>query len=757
MLRRISSILLCTWATLLVRASEPPPGRYGGPIKVTLEAQGATIQVHYTIDGTTPTKQSRIYDKPIELTKSTVLKNRPFEDGVPIDSVETATYLIGENHLLPSLCISGDPAHFYGPQGILANATEHGREWERPVVMEFFDKEGHRNFALDCGARVHGGYSRNSAGKHSLRLYFRSDYGVTKLNEPIFPSIKTSAFDCLVLRANYNDQVGFSFGPNSERTSLSVKDELARRLFSEMGHLAPSGRFVALYLNGTPRGLYNPVERVDEKFLKTHLGRKTKWDLVKATGSDGLEIKSGDDNAWKDFESWLETVDARDPKFMDALAKRVDIDPFLDYWFLNVWLDNRDWPHNNFYAYRNRDGGRWRFLPWDSEMTLGSWHDGFHMDRNTVTEASSPKDRQGLPNLVCKLVYTSVENPRFRESFWRAHRRLKNGVMEANNISNALAHLLGAIESHIDDELALWGKGRTRQQLKRAEGLAMEFIQARWSIVTEHARLRIRDLERFHALRRDHTPAGLNKLWEIIQDPAQSETLRRECLKTLGQHFPDTRQAFEMLSTLVRENVDSAITESALETLGHLKLSKLQNAEANDLLQSFVSDNSSATTAIHAANTMDQLNLPGIALAYRTILRSVKDWTELNNVLIEISGTLENEFISDLEAVLLRVDTTKSGAYLRYTVAEKVLKQIRSKQSVQLTAKLLEQEPDSEGFSVFNHGASKALIQVLGAHGFPEDRQALEGVLDDDRFPKSVKQLARETIQSLEHPLDGPQ
>ncbi len=757
MLRRITSILVLTWTTLLVRATEtpgtslqPPPGCYSGPIQVTFETRRAAIQVHYTTDGSTPTRQSRSYEKPIELTKPTVLKHRLFENGVPINAAETATYIVGEEHLLPSLCISGDPAHFYGPKGILVNAPEHGRAWERPAVMEFFDKDGHRKFALGCGVRVHGGYSRNADGKHSLRLYFRSEYGATKLNEPIFPSIETSVFDCLVLRANYNDQIGFSFGPDSERTSLNVKDELARRLFSEMGHLAPGGRFVALYLNGTPQGLYNPVERVDEKFLKTHLGRKTKWDLVKSTGSDGMEIKSGDDEAWQDFESWLETVDARDPKFMEALAKRVDIDQFLDYWFLNVWLDNRDWPHNNFYAYRNRDDGQWRFLPWDSEMTLGSWHDGFHKDRNTVTEASSPNDRRGLPNLVCKLVYISAENPKFRNSFWRAHRRLKNGVMEANNISNTLAHLLGAIDSHVDEELALWGKGRTRRQLKRAEGLAMEFIQARWPIVTEHARHRIRDLEKIHTLRRDHTPEGLDKLWEVIEDSVQSEILRRECLKILGQHFPNTPQAFEMLSTLVRENADLAITRSALETLGNLKLSKRQNGEANDLLQTFVRHNSSAPTAVHAVNAMTQLNLPGISVAYRSILKSVKDWSELNNILIEISGTLDDEFISDLEAVLLRVNTAKSGAYLRYTVAEKVLKQIRSAQSIQLTTNLLEKEPLSRGFSDFNHGASKALIKVLGAHGSPEGRQALKNVIDDNRFPKSVRDLAMETILSLE-------
>ncbi|MBT5706896.1 MAG: hypothetical protein HOI66_11290, partial [Verrucomicrobia bacterium] len=260
MFRLYSIILACACFAFLLRAQEirsahPPPGRYDEPVQVSFEAQHSNIRLYYSTDGSIPTHQSLRYESPIELTKTTVLKFRFYEGGVPFRKIETATYFIGENHFLPRISISGDPAHFYGKEGIFDNATKHGRDWERPVTMEYFNKDGTREFSVGCGARVHGGFSRNSGGKLSLRLYFRSEYGAAKLRVPFFQSSEVEFFDNIVLRANYNDQVGFSFGKDAGWTSLSVKDEFARTLFSEMGHLAPSGRFVALYLNGRLRGL----------------------------------------------------------------------------------------------------------------------------------------------------------------------------------------------------------------------------------------------------------------------------------------------------------------------------------------------------------------------------------------------------------------------------------------------------------------------------------------------------------------------
>ena len=62
------------------------------------------------------------------------------------------------------------------------NATRRGREWEKPVSVEFVEPESNLGFQIDAGIRVHGSdFARprfhpeldgNRGQKISYRLYF---------------------------------------------------------------------------------------------------------------------------------------------------------------------------------------------------------------------------------------------------------------------------------------------------------------------------------------------------------------------------------------------------------------------------------------------------------------------------------------------------------------------------------------------------------------------------------------------------------
>jgi hypothetical protein len=45
-----------------------------------------------------------------------------------------------------------------------------GKEWERPIHVEFFEKDGTLGFSHDSGVRIHGGWSRKYPQK-TFRLY----------------------------------------------------------------------------------------------------------------------------------------------------------------------------------------------------------------------------------------------------------------------------------------------------------------------------------------------------------------------------------------------------------------------------------------------------------------------------------------------------------------------------------------------------------------------------------------------------------
>ena len=60
-------------------------------------------------------------------------------------------------------------------------------------------------FQEPCGLRIRGGYSRNTDFvKHSLRVFFRAEYGTPKLHYPLFENDGADTFDTFDLRTSQN-------------------------------------------------------------------------------------------------------------------------------------------------------------------------------------------------------------------------------------------------------------------------------------------------------------------------------------------------------------------------------------------------------------------------------------------------------------------------------------------------------------------------------------------------------------------------
>jgi len=104
--------------------------------------------------------------------------------------------------------------NLFGATGIMEvnprNTTKHGIAWERPVSVEYIQPWDNDGFDLEAGLRIQGGgYVRERYdpegslpfSKYSFRLYFRGDYGTSRLEFPIFPGSAVTDFDKIVLRA----------------------------------------------------------------------------------------------------------------------------------------------------------------------------------------------------------------------------------------------------------------------------------------------------------------------------------------------------------------------------------------------------------------------------------------------------------------------------------------------------------------------------------------------------------------------------
>ncbi len=66
--------------------------RFDAPMQISLSSTVKGVALHYTLDGTTPTKQSPLYKKPFTITGSTVVKARAFKADATPSFTATARY-----------------------------------------------------------------------------------------------------------------------------------------------------------------------------------------------------------------------------------------------------------------------------------------------------------------------------------------------------------------------------------------------------------------------------------------------------------------------------------------------------------------------------------------------------------------------------------------------------------------------------------------------------------------------------------------
>jgi len=451
-------------------------GFYPEPVAIQILSRRAGSEIRYTLDGSEPDKNSEMYSGPLRISETTPVRARAFYTNLLPSDVVTNTFFINQSYRIPVLAITTAPENLWDRRtGIYANSEEHGRAWERPASIEYFDTENSRMFAVDAGLRIHGGASRRRSEKHSFRLYFRADYGPKKLNAPFIPSTTVDSFDRIVLRGGYNDS-WTHWDPGQREAATYTTDQLSRDLQIDMTRVGSHGFYAELYLNGEYWGVYNPCERIDDAFLESYYGgAEEEWDVI----SDD-EVKDGDRAAWQELQRFVQRANFSDPQDYEELASMVDIEQITAYYIVNIWVQNYDWPHHNWYAGRaRRPGGKWRFFCWDVEYSFGSGPQGFKFNQNTFQTAQSG-------SLLGTLFDKLLRSMEYRDYF---EERLEYYLGTALSPEHVLARFdehAEAIRPAIPYEAERWNPNRGLEDWDRAAERLRDFVRRRSEYVRRH-------------------------------------------------------------------------------------------------------------------------------------------------------------------------------------------------------------------------------------------------------------------------------
>ncbi|MBE5847913.1 MAG: hypothetical protein E7300_09590 [Lachnospiraceae bacterium] len=259
-----------------------------------------------------------------------------------------------------------DPDHW---RRWIANYSNSGRDWERPVHFDLIGPDGHLTVTDDAGIRIKGGTSR-SFTKKSFRLYARKEYsGRDAFAIPFFEPYGRS-------------KIALFSGAQDYRTMM--QDALISYAARDMNFEVLQSKPCTVFLNGEYWGFYWIMEEICEEYLTEHYSLPKDEAVIIKNGHPKTEGEKSDAciDAWNDLADADEPID---DALYEKICNAIDIFSYIDYYAAEIYIARgyNDWPRYNEASWRstedlgtNRCDGKWRWMLFDTNWScLDDWED----------------------------------------------------------------------------------------------------------------------------------------------------------------------------------------------------------------------------------------------------------------------------------------------------------------------------------------------------------------------------------------------
>lgn len=425
-----------------------PGGKYSSSIMVALScASGADI--YYTTDGTDPDESSTKYINGFTVSKSQTIKAITSDSALLMLYPSVQTYIIESRDFnLPIFSISTDPYNLFdynygiletGPNAETADphyGANYWMDWERPVHLEYFDKDGNKLFETNAGTKVFGAYSRMNAQK-SMAFYARKAYGAKSFKYPFFEERNIEKYKSFIIRNSGNDWAYTAF-----------RDAMMTHLLEGVDIDYQAYQPVIIYINGEYWGILNMREKINEDYLENN------HPSVDADNVDILEgntdVVEGSAYHYNLMMDYIQSNDMASSVVYDSVCQLMDIDNFMEYMLAEIYFDNTDWPGNNIKYWRPQTAtGKWRWLLFDTDFGF-SLYNLYNYQNNTL-EFATATDGASWPNPPWStlLLRSLLKNSTFEHDFINRFADRINTNFEPTRVVN----IIDSLESRINDEI----------------------------------------------------------------------------------------------------------------------------------------------------------------------------------------------------------------------------------------------------------------------------------------------------------------
>lgn len=463
-----------------IRLSKPQ-GFYDEEFDLKIKSK-LGVDIYYTLDGTEPTKESIQYSGPIHIKnvsdndniysmieeisvyykEDATGKENPYkapnykiDKCIPLrvatfnkkgekKSEDAYTYWVGykdkdgyEN--VYSVSVITDPSNFFDYEkgiyvngrifdeylkrekyssvlhGWEANYNERGLDWERPAYFSVFDEERKLLYDSNAGVRIQGKGSRKNAQK-SLGLYAREEYSGSN-------NFETSFFG----RSKGTEKIKLSGSGQDE--FLKLKDWLVSSLIAESDLKIATQQMIPanVFIDGEYWGVYYITECFNADYVESHYG-VDKDNVIIVSAMELVEGEEGDKETYYDITYNFARQYGAEGDLLDHITTYyIDLDSYVDFYAVELFIGNMDWPLKNAACWRARETGNGEYNDGRFRWMIFDVNYAYTLENVESDILSKAIKEDALFNAL-------MQNPIFQKKIYNRVEYISEQVFSSNNI-----------------------------------------------------------------------------------------------------------------------------------------------------------------------------------------------------------------------------------------------------------------------------------------------------------------------------------
>lgn len=549
---------------------------------ITLDEQQGSGHIYYSNDGSKPYPGGELWTSSIAIDTTQVIRAVRRQEGFLPSEIVTNTYVIGEDKYLPVVSLSCEPEDLWGQDsGIYVLGLEADTVWpywganfwdgrQVPVHVEYFEHE-ELVFEQQADMRVHGGKAARNMPQKPLRIIGRKDYGDKYFHHQLIKQKPLHQYKKFVLRNSGGDF-----------NQLHFRDCWIHRLVldSDMDVDVNGCEPAVVYLNGQYWGIQNIREKIDKYYCRFNGGYDE--DVTYTILEEDTIILEGTREEFNQMLQFFQTRDLSEPQYFDSAATLLDIHSMTDYIIVETFWNNTDWPANNQKYWKpNIEGGKWRFVMFDMDVSLN----GVGYVSETTNNLGRILDRFEHIELVA-LWINLLENPEYKRYFINRYADVMNTSFTASRLETELLEFLWEMEPEMEHSLERWGSATHWWWFFDINPRALVFVQER----TKWAQAQVKSSFKL---------AGIYDLtldaWPPAAGTFELNTLELDEATWTGKYYHDVAidVAVEAKSGYQfshwKDDLGNVYSESSIQANYHqdVRLTAVFEAEVNATLQLF--------------------------------------------------------------------------------------------------------------------------------------------------------------------------